>query len=226
MTITDEWEKLQSGCAPLDDLIGGGFEHGIITEVYGEAGSGKTNLAIQLAIACAKQGKKTIFIDTEGFSPERFRQLAGKDAGELAKTIIIYEPTDFQSQYTAICDCEKIMDQEIALIILDSPVIFYRQMVSEEESIVFRRQLASQLSTLHTLTRRYKVVALITNQVYTDVETDHLKPLGGNPLEHIPKTILQFEKIGPQRRRATLKKHRFRPEGISCEFLITHEGLR
>ncbi len=226
MTITEAQKKLSSGCTPIDDLIGGGFEHGIITEAYGEAGSGKTNLAIQLAISCAKQGKKTIFIDTEGFSPDRFRQIAGNDAGELAKTIIIYEPTDFQSQYTAIRDCEKIMNREIGLIILDSPVMFYRQMIDEKESIVFRRQLASQLSMLHRLTRRYKVATLITNQVYTDVETDCLKPLGGNPLEHIPKTILQFEKIGPQRRRAILQKHRFRPEGISCEFLITHEGLR
>jgi len=226
MTITEDRGKLPSGCTPIDDLIGGGFEHGIITEVYGEAGSGKTNLAIQLAIACAKQGKKTIFIDTEGFSPDRFRQIARNDAEELAKTIIIYEPADFQSQYTAICDCKKIMSQEIGLIVFDSPIMFYRQMINEKESIVFRRQLASQLSMLHTLTRRYKVATLITNQVYTDVETDRLKPLGGNPFEHIPKTILQFEKIGPQRRRAILQKHRFRPEGISCEFLITHEGLR
>jgi DNA repair protein RadB len=207
-------------------LIGGGFEYGIVTQVYGEAGSGKTNLAIQLSIACVRENRKVIFIDTEGFSPARFKQIAGDEATEIAKNIIVYEPTDFASQHSAVCNCEKIMSSEVGLIIFDSPVMFYRQKLNESEHQILRRQLASQLSILHSLARRYKVAVLVTNQVYTDVDTNLLVPLGGNPLAHISKTIIQLEKIAPQRRRAILQKHRFRPEGITCEFTITQSGLR
>lgn len=226
MTITRNREPLPSGCTPIDELIGSGFERGIITQVYGEAGSGKTNLAIQLSIACVRNQEKVVFIDTEGFSPERFRQIAGEDAAEIAKSIIIYEPADFTSQHSAVCSCEKIMSEDIGLIVFDSPVTFYRQQPDEEENQRLRRQLANQLSTLHSLAHRYKVGVLITNQVYTDIDSNLLLPLGGNPLSHLSKTIIQLEKAGPQRRRAILRKHRFRPEGISCEFIITQTGLR
>jgi len=218
--------KLLSGCTPLDELVGGGFEAGIVTQVYGEAGSGKTNLAIQLSIACAVQNKKIIFIDTEGFSPERFKQIAGKDAEEIAKNIIIYEPSDFTSQHSAVSDCERIMSKDIGLIVFDSPIMFYRASLEDSNNMIFRRQLTSQLSILHSLARRYKVAVLITNQVYTDIDSNLMLPLGGNPFAHISKTIIQLEKIRPQRRRAIIQKHRFRPEGISCEFAITQTGLR
>jgi DNA repair protein RadB len=38
---------LSLGCEPLDALLGGGIESGIITRIYGEAGTGKTNFAFR-----------------------------------------------------------------------------------------------------------------------------------------------------------------------------------
>ncbi|MCK5723178.1 MAG: PhoH family protein, partial [Gammaproteobacteria bacterium] len=61
--------QMPSGCQPLDELLGGGFETGVVTQIFGEAGSGKTNICIQLAVECVKRGKKVIFIDTESVSP-------------------------------------------------------------------------------------------------------------------------------------------------------------
>ncbi|MCR3884292.1 MAG: DNA repair protein RadB, partial [Methanothrix sp.] len=43
-------ERLSSGCDGLDRLLGGGFEPGVITQIYGEAGTGKTNIILQLAV--------------------------------------------------------------------------------------------------------------------------------------------------------------------------------
>ncbi|MEZ5334643.1 MAG: ATPase domain-containing protein [Methanolobus sp.] len=54
-------EQLSSGCKPIDDLLGGGFEVGVVTQIYGEPGSGKTNLSLQLAVECVKNGKKVIY---------------------------------------------------------------------------------------------------------------------------------------------------------------------
>ena len=58
--------RLSLNCSSLDKLIGGGLEPKIITEIYGEAGTGKTNICLQSARECAKQGKKVAFIDSEG----------------------------------------------------------------------------------------------------------------------------------------------------------------
>jgi RecA/RadA recombinase len=68
--------KYSAGCKSIDELLGGGFESGTVTQLYGEAGSGKTNICLQAAVECARKGKKVIFIDSEGFSPERFLQIA------------------------------------------------------------------------------------------------------------------------------------------------------
>ena len=57
--LTDfEMKRLSLKCKPLDDLLGGGIESKTITEIFGESGSGKTNLCLQASIECAASGKK------------------------------------------------------------------------------------------------------------------------------------------------------------------------
>jgi len=50
-------ERYTSGCEKLDELLGGGFEAGTVTQIFGEAGSGKTNICLQLAIETVKKGR-------------------------------------------------------------------------------------------------------------------------------------------------------------------------
>lgn len=218
---------LASGCEPLDNLLRGGFEKGIVTQVYGAAGSGKTNLCLQLAVECVRQGQRVIYIDSEGLSPLRFKQIAGKKAKEIAGSVLIYEPLSFEEQYASVREVEKIAGENIGLVVLDSATSFYRFELEDEDSgIRGRRELANQIGFLHALARKYGFVALITNQIYSDIELGGVRPLGGTSLEHISKTILQFERTGKGTRRAILIKHRSSPEGSSCTFRITGEGLR
>lgn len=227
-------KKYTSGCGRLDELLGGGFESGTVTQLFGEAGSGKTNICLQLAIETVKGGKKVIFIDSEGFSAERFKQIAGDDAKKLAEDIIIYEPMDFEQQYSSIKGLEKVLKENVGMIILDSATMFYRsEFVHEpqisrydDEQIALRRGLASQVAHLLVLARKYDVAAIITNQVYTNIDNNQFRPLGGNMIEHLSKNILQLEKIKNGRRRASIRKHRSRPEGISCEFVLTQDGVK
>ena len=68
-------EYLATGCSSLDALLDGGLERDAITLVFGEGGSGKTNLALQCARAAAKQGLRIAYVDTEGVSSVRLRQV-------------------------------------------------------------------------------------------------------------------------------------------------------
>ncbi|WP_048204585.1 DNA repair and recombination protein RadB [Methanococcoides methylutens] len=220
-------KQLASGCHPIDELLGGGFESGVVTQIFGEAGSGKTNICLQLAVECVKKGKKAIFIDTEGISADRFRQIAGENAKEIAQDIIIFEPHTFEEQYSAVRETEKISTENVGLIVLDSATAYYRfELDDDDSSIRTRRELSNQIGFLHSLARKRGIVVVITNQVYSDISTNTLKPIGGSGLEHISKTIVQLERTGTGRRRAKLWKHRSRPEGATCEFTITADGVR
>jgi len=69
-------KRVSAGVKLLDDLLEGGYETDAITTIYGPAGAGKTNLALLASVGIAKQGKKVIFIDTEGgFSVSRLKQI-------------------------------------------------------------------------------------------------------------------------------------------------------
>ena len=177
-----------------------------------------------------QSGNKVIYIDTEGFSADRFRQIAGEDARKVAGEIIIYEPASLDQQYSAILELEKIMNEKIGLIILDSAALFYRLGLSvddsSEENITLRRELVNQIGLLHGIARKYGISVVITNQVYKDMSTGELCPIGGNALEHLSKTIILLERTGVSKRRATLRKHRSKCEGSSCEFLLTDKGLQ
>ncbi len=206
--------------------MGDGFEAGVVTQIFGEAGSGKTNICLQLAVECVKEGKKAIFIDTEGLSPDRFRQIAGENAKQIAQNIIIFEPHSFEEQYAAIMEIDKISYENIGVIIMDSATAYYRlELDDDESSIKTRRELANQVGFLHSLARKRGIVVLITNQVYSNITSGTLKPIGGSGLEHISKAIIQLERTGNGKRKATLLKHRSRPEGSTCEFTITSKGV-
>ncbi|MDP3105508.1 MAG: DNA repair and recombination protein RadB [Candidatus Methanoperedens sp.] len=217
------------GCKSIDDLLGGGFERGIVTQIYGASGTGKTNICIQLAINTVNSGKKVVFIDTEGFSADRFRQIAGEDAKKIAGDIIIYEPASLDQQYSAVLELEKIMNEKIGLIILDSAALFYRLGLSSDDSndenMGLRRELVNQIGLLHGIARKYNISVVITNQVFKDVSTGELCPIGGNALEHLSKTIVLLEKTGTSKRRAALRKHRSKCEGTNCEFILTDKGV-
>ncbi len=223
-------DRIPSGCKCVDDLLAGGFESGIITQLYGASGTGKTNICIQLAIECVKRGKKVIYIDTEGFSAERFKQIAGEDAKKIGGEIIIYEPTSLEQQYSTIISLENIMSERIGLILLDSAALFYRLGLSTEESndenIANRRELVNQIGLLHGLARKHGIAVVITNQVYKDVSTAEVCPIGGTAIEHLSKAIILLERTGISKRRATLRKHRSRSEGASCEFMLTETGAQ
>ena len=72
-------DRLTSGNAALDGCSAGGLELRTITQIYGEPASGKSTLCMIAAVSCLRAGDPWSIIDSEGFSIERFRQIAGSD---------------------------------------------------------------------------------------------------------------------------------------------------
>lgn len=215
--------KVPTGATGLDELLGGGLEPKMITQFVGEAGSGKSTLCLMIAVEVLKTGSGVAYIDTEGFSIERFRQIAGEKTVELADRLYVFEPETFAGQGTMLSSVEVLLKAEkVQIIIIDSATALYR--VEQIESKEALSTLSHQMMVLLGLAKRFSVPALITNQVFMDVEKHRLTGLGGTALSHISKAIIRIEKYDGFRR-AIILKHRSRPEGERWDFVITGSGV-
>ena len=220
-------DRVSTGSQALDDLLGGGLERRTITQIYGEAASGKSTLCLMAAVANLRSGNSVVYIDTEGFSVERFSQIAGENAGVFADRLYLFEPIDFAQQGAMIADAEGLLrkreDAPVGLLVMDSATALYRTELDLGREAL--RKLSHHMVKLLGLAKKYDIPVLITNQIFMDVERDRVSGLGGTALEHISKAIVRLEKKDSVRR-AMLRKHRSRPEGLSFDFVLTGDGIR
>ena len=213
---------------PLDKLLNGGIESDVITNIYGPAGSGKSNITISAAIAAAAL-KKVIYVDTEGsFSLERFRQLGGTE--RIMKNIILFEPHMWNEQHIAIEKAEKLAEKEgVSLVIVDSLVALYRLELDKENFPVVNKQLATQYSILSRIARKHKIPVLVTNQVYgirTGTE-ENIELTSRAIAKYWSKALIELKKADrPNHRIAIIRKHRSIAENKSVEFEITESKLK
>ena len=75
---------LRTFCEPIDRILRGGLPVGVVTEVCGAPGAGKTQLAMQLSaivqlpVSRGGLGGNAVYLDSEGsFTPERLSEIAG-----------------------------------------------------------------------------------------------------------------------------------------------------
>jgi len=216
--------RIPTGSKCLDDLLGGGIETGTVTQIFGASGTGKTSICLMLTYNAVLSGYKVPYIDTEGLSAERINQIFKEK--ERLKDVYIYEVIDFKQQSTAIKELAKLCkDESPRLVIIDSFTFLYRiELEDYEKQVKAKRELIAQLTFLLGLARKYDLAVVVTNQVFTDVKTGEEKPLGGPSIDHISKVIIGLERIN-EKRRAVLLKHRSKPEGVSCVFRITDNGV-
>ncbi len=214
---------IPSGSKCIDGLLGGGVETGTVTQFYGQSGTGKTTICLMLAKNVVRK-YKAAYIDTEGLSAERVKQIFGDTS--LFSRVYVSEVFEFRQQSTALKEAERLCRNEnIKLIIVDSFTSLYRsELEDEERQIKVKRELTSQLTFLLGIARKYDVAVVITNQMFTDIRTGEDRPLGGTSIDHLSKVIVALEKAG-DKRVATLVKHRWLKEGGSCEFRITDRGI-
>ncbi|SEV81025.1 DNA repair protein RadB [Natrinema salifodinae] len=228
--MTDE--AISTGCTPVDELLGGGFERGTVTQLYGPPAAGKTNLALSAAVETAVDGGTVVYIDTEGVSVDRFQQLLdaktdgrADDVETVASRIVIEDALDFEEQSEAVRDAEEFAGRA-DLIVLDSATGFYRlERTADGDEGEALRNVTRQVTHLLSLARKHDLAVVLTNQVFADPDSDRTRALGGNTLEHWTGAVVRIERFRGGKRRATLEKHRSKPAGESVQFRITDTGL-
>jgi len=218
-------DKINTGSSFINTLLGGGYEKGVLTTIYGPAGSGKTNLCL-LAMTGFLSGKKVIYIDTEGsFSVDRIKQIV-PEYEQLMSNTIFFKPTNFEEQKELFTKLKTLIDDSIGLIVFDSVAMLYRLEIGKTNDIYnVNRELGIQLSYLSEIARKLNLPVLITNQVYSDFENkDQIKMVGGDILKYSSKCLLELQAVNGFRK-LILRKHRSLPEGKQVIFKIINKGI-
>ena len=232
--------KISAGSFDLNKWLYGGYEKGVITTIYGEAGTGKTNFCMLACVSQAKKGNKVIYVDTEGgFSIERIKQLAGENTNEVLKNIMLLKVTNFQEQVQAINRLQKEINKgSISLIIIDGMTMLYRLELAEARETMrdireINSELARQMKLLVEIARTKDIPIIITNQAYHEYLNEEefragkkaeIRMVGGDILRYWSKCIIELEN-SRARRTAKLIKHRSLGEK-EFNFIIVNEGIK
>jgi DNA repair protein RadB len=220
-------ERLATGIASVDALLGGGLETDGVTEIYGEGGSGKTLFCLDVAARLARASRWVLYIDTEGVSLERLRAVGGADLDRILAKVLLSAPKDLGEQGRAVataCSLAREGRRDVGLIVLDSGTNYYRLALSSPDEDEAREALVVQVAELVGAARERGLAVVLTNQVWRNPRDGGLEPLGGSFLNHAAKTILRFDRGEGAFRSVVLVKHRSRAEG-RARFRITSTGL-
>jgi meiotic recombination protein DMC1 len=234
--------KLTTGCAALDQLLGGGVESCSITEAFGEFRTGKTQIAHTLCVTCqlphAMGGGngKAIFIDTEStFRPERIRPIAerfGLDPSAALENILVARAFTHEHQANLIAAvAAKMAEERYSLLVVDSITALFRTDFSGRGELAERQQkLGKMMNHLMKVAEEFGVAVYITNQVVADpgggsvFVADPKKPVGGHVLAHASTTRLSLRKGRGEQRICKIYDSPSLPE-TECVFAISEQGI-
>jgi DNA repair protein RadA len=237
--------KLKTGSGAFDELLGGGMESQSITELYGEFGSGKTQVAHQLAVNVQLGNERggldgsCILIDTENtFRPERISQIAGGlglDPEDVLRNIHVARAHNSNHQILLVESASELSEQlkatelPVKLLIVDSLTAHFRAEYVGRGTLADRQQkLNKHLHDLMRFGTLNNAVVLVTNQVQSKPDAffgDPTRPIGGHILGHTATFRLYLRKSKGGKRIARLVDSPNLAEGEAI-FSVESEGIR
>ena len=240
-----EISKLTTGSTSFDDLLGGGLETQALTEFYGEFGSGKTQIAHQLAVNVQLPPENgglngsVIIIDTENtFRPERIKDMAegaSLDPDEILKNIHVARAYNSNHQILLVDKAERLAEElidtekPVRLLIVDSATAHFRSEYVGRGTLADRQQKINK--HLHDTLRfgdLNNAVVMITNQVQVRPDAffgDPTRPIGGHVVGHTATFRLYLRKSKGEKRIARLVDSPNLPEAEAV-FTVSKVGIR
>ena len=190
--------RLPTGVRVLDEVLGGGWPQGRISEVWGPQGAGKSTLCLA-AVAAAQATKKgdVVWFDQENTFEPSWAKLMGVDLARLihAGPMAGEDAADLALQY---------IRAQVPLVVVDSVIemIPEKELLrgSGEESVgTVARLLARWLPKVVVLQGKSPTVVLLVNQVRDRIgfffgETERAP--GGHTLAHLDSVRLKVHRRG------------------------------
>jgi circadian clock protein KaiC len=214
-----------SGIAEFDKLLGGGIESGSSTLIIGPAGTGKTLIAITMAVAAVKRGERAalfIFDEELGLLFTRSKGMgidleAMRDDGKLfIEQMDAAEVSPGEFTYKVRSCVEK---EAIRTVIIDSLNGYQNSMPEEQFLILHMHELLQYLNRLGAAT----FLTVAQHGLVGDMKS----PVDVTYLADTVLVLRYFEAAGQVRRAmSVLKKRTGRHENTIREFSIESTGLK
>ncbi len=174
-------ERIKSGVTALDTLLGGGPDRGTSTLLMGPAGSGKSTIAVQYAVAAAERGDHAVifgFDESIETLETRSQSLGiklrqGREAGQIDLQQI--DPAELSPGEFACRVCEVVEKDKARVVVIDSLNGYMNAMPEEQFLTAQLHELLSYLGRQGVTT--LMLVAqhgIIGAQMQAPVDTSYL----------------------------------------------------
>ena len=178
---------ISTGLQKLDNFLSGGIPNGIIVDIFGGNGTGKTQFVLQLSINSIKNGGNILFLDTTGgFRPERILEIQKKSNLNinLLDKITVSRITNTSEQINSI---KTLQEHNFSLIVIDNVTDLFSYEYKNNESIFEKNSLF--MKYMHELS-----FYAITNKIPI-VITNMIRNMDGKEVENMASAIDLFTHI-------------------------------
>lgn len=168
---------ISTGIKKLDNYLGGGIKGGIITDIFGATGTGKTQLTMQISINSLLDGNQVLFQDTTGqFRPERMLDLIKIRNLEtnLLDRVKVGRITNSSEQIQFL---SKIKDQDFSLVVIDNVTdLFSFEYGKEKQNLEKNVTFMQYMHELSLISIEKKLPIVVTNIIrkIDDLEIENL----------------------------------------------------
>lgn len=170
---------ISTGHKKLDQLLDGGVKNGIITDIFGAYGTGKTQLAMQICINSLQKGGHIFFQDTTGeFRPERMLEIIKTHNFDpkLLDNVKVGRITNTSEQLQSL---SKITESEnFSLVIIDNVTDLFSFEYSKVTQELEKRNLFMKyMHDLSLIAIQKKIPIVVTNMIreIDEIEKEHLE---------------------------------------------------
>src|SRR3990167_3416966 len=195
-------EVVSAGPLSLDIALGGGLPKGRIIEIYGPEGSGKTTLALTVAVETQRAGGRVAFIDAEhALDPEYAKRI-----GLVTKELLLSQPSSGEEALNILESL--IRSGAMDLVIVDSVAALTPQAeidgeMGDQQIGLQARLMSKALRKLTALAAKSGTMIIFINQLRKKIGIMFGNPEttpGGRALKFYASVRVDI------RRRAQLKK--------------------
>jgi len=188
---------ISTGLQKLDKFLSGGIPNGVIIDIFGGNGSGKTQLLLQLSINSIKNGGHVLYLDTTGgFRPERILQIQKQSKIQLdfLQQITVSRLTNTSEQIKSIDD---IRNSDFSLIVIDNVTDLFSFEYKKDESTFKKNSLFMKyMHELSKLAITKKIPIVVTNMIRNsgDKEVENMK----SAIDHFTHIKIHLFKNSPK----------------------------
>jgi len=115
-----EDEFVPTGIPTLDLLLGGGISPGSLYAFWGDKGSGKSTIALQVLRQFLRNGDNCVFIDVERSLNVRQQECFGIRSYVESGQLLHMQATTFSDADTICSACVKDKERKVKLVVIDS----------------------------------------------------------------------------------------------------------